>query len=207
MTAEERPELLGPEGFDAASRALVQGAVVGVPTDTVYGLAVRLEAAAVDRVFSAKGRPSNLALPVLLAGLDQLSLVVASFPPIASALAARFWPGPLTLVVRARRGVGALLGGDGRTVGVRWPDQALTEELCRAVGPLAVTSANRHGEAPATTAQEVCQKFSASEVVLVVDGGPSAGVASSVVECTGRRPRCLREGALSWHLLESALPA
>ncbi|HLJ07688.1 MAG TPA: Sua5/YciO/YrdC/YwlC family protein, partial [Acidimicrobiia bacterium] len=95
---------------------LEQGLVVALPTDTVYGLAVRLEPDAVDRVFSAKGRPTDLALPVLIGRLDQVGLLTPSFGPPATVLAARFWPGALTLVVRARRRVGALVGGTGATV-------------------------------------------------------------------------------------------
>ena len=207
MRQADRPALLGGDGVEAAVRALAKGAVVGVPTDTVYGLAACLERPAIDRVFAAKGRPSDLALPVLIGGLDQLGQVATSFPAVAAALATRFWPGPLTLVVRARRAVGSLVGGDGRTVGVRWPNHPLIEELCLLAGPLATTSANRHGQPPAATAAEIVENFGASEVTLVLDGGPCEGSVSTVVDCAGRRPRCLREGALSWELVQSVVSA
>ncbi len=194
-------------GFGELGRVIDElraGSVVAIPTDTVYGLAATLERAPIAAVFEAKGRPGGLALPVLIGGRDQLDRVAASFPAAASRLTERFWPGPLTVVVGARRKIGRLLGGDGRTVGIRWPDHPFVEELCLAAGPLAVTSANAHGEVPCTTAPAVCDRFDASSVALVVDGGPCAGTPSTVVDCTAE-PRCLREGALGWAILEAEL--
>jgi len=200
-----RPALVGTDDLTPLLEALRNGLVVGVPTDTVYGLAARLEPEAVDRVFAAKGRPPALALPVLVGSLDQLSLVASSFPAAAQALAEALWPGPLTLVIRARRRVGALVGGSGRTVGVRWPAFPLVEQLCLEAGPLAVTSANRHGEPPLTTADAVRVAFSSEQVAVVADGGRCEGTPSTVVDCTGRAPTCLREGAVPWEAIERSL--
>ena len=205
MSAPARPALLAADDLAPIVDALVHGSVVGLPTDTVYGLAARLDRAPVERIFSAKGRPPALALPVLIGGRDQVALVAASFPDSALAISERFWPGPLTLVVRAKRAVGALVGGDKRTVGIRWPDHPLVEQLCLAVGPLAVTSANRHGRPPCTSAQAVLESFDAHEVVAVVDGGACDGIPSSVVDCSGQTPTCLREGAIAWSEIETLL--
>jgi L-threonylcarbamoyladenylate synthase len=181
------------------------GGVLGLPTDTVYGLAAQLDRASVDRLFAAKGRPANLALPVLVGALDQVDRVATTFPAAAVTLAERFWPGPLTIVVRSRRSIGQLVGGDGRTVGIRWPNHPLVEQLCLAMGPLAVTSANRHGEPPCTSAGRVRAAFGAVLVAAVVDGGDCSGEPSTVVDCAKRRPACVREGAISWSEITRAL--
>jgi tRNA threonylcarbamoyl adenosine modification protein (Sua5/YciO/YrdC/YwlC family) len=203
--SDARPTLLGAHDLETVASVLLDGGVVGLPTDTVYGLAVRLERSAIDRVLAAKGRPSSLALPVLVGVRAQLDAVASSFPPAAAVLAERFWPGPLTLVVPAKRAIGRLVGGDGRTVGLRWPDHPFVEQLCLEVGPLAVTSANRHGEPPSTTADEVAGAFLAKEVVAVVDGGVADSSPSSVVDCSRKRPTSVREGAVPWSAIESAL--
>jgi L-threonylcarbamoyladenylate synthase len=205
MSAVARPSVLPADDLDPVIELLAAGAVVGLPTDTVYGLAGRLDRDTVDRVFSAKGRPPGLALPVLIGAREQVGLVAASFPGPAEAISSRWWPGPLTIVVRARRSIGGLVGGDGRTVGIRWPDHPLVEQLCLAVGPLAVTSANRHGEPPCTSAGQVSRVFSGDEVAAVVDGGDCDGRQSSVVDCARRRPTCVREGAISWSEIEALL--
>ena len=205
MCAAARPSVLPADDLDPVVDLLAAGAVVGLPTDTVYGLAARLDRTAVDRVFSAKGRPPGLALPVLIGAREQVGLVVASFPATAEAISTRWWPGPLTIVVKAKRSIGGLIGGDGRTVGIRWPDHPFVEQLCLAVGPLAVTSANRHGEPPCTSAGQVGRMFSGDQVAAIVDGGECDGRPSSVVDCARRRPTCVREGAISWSEIEALL--
>ncbi len=186
--------------------ALDAGAVVGLPTDTVYGLAARIDRPeALAAIFAAKGRPPGLALPVLIGRRRQVHLVASAWPPAAAAVAARHWPGPLTVVVPARPELGVLLGGDGRTVGLRQPGHPDLQRLCLEAGPLAVTSANRHGEPPCTTAAEVRGAFPAGEVALVADGGRCDGVPSTVVDCTATPPACLREGGVPWTSVEAAL--
>lgn len=205
MSAASRPVTLPADDLGPIVELLAAGGVVGLPTDTVYGLAARLDRRAIDRIFAAKGRPPGLALPVLIGAREQIGLVAASFPATAEAISSHWWPGPLTIVVRARQSVGRLVGGDGKTVGIRWPDHPFVEQVCLAVGPLAVTSANRHGEPPSTSAGQVSQTFSAAEVDAVVDGGRCRGVPSSVVDCGRRRPTCVREGSIAWSEIEALL--
>jgi len=195
-----------------AAAALADGAVVAVPTDTVYGLAVDpAQPEAVARLFALKGRPDDVPLPVLVAGPEQVALVAGDLEPAAAALAARFWPGPLTLVVPRRRGFSADLGGPPAartTVGVRRPAHPTVVALCELLGPLAVTSANHHGAPPATTAAAVSAVFAGSgQPALVLDGGTCDGTSSTVVECRGPASRCLREGALAWADLHGPVPA
>jgi len=201
------PELL--LGTDAravrrAAEALADGDIVAVPTDTVYGLAVDpSQPAAVARLFALKGRPGDVPLPILLAGPEQVAMVAGNLEPAAAALAARFWPGPLTLVVPRRPGFEVDLGGPPtarQTVGIRRPSNAVMVALCEILGPLAVTSANLHGSIPATSPTEVLEVFAGSDQpTVILDGGTCAGTPSTVVECRGPASRCLREGTLPWN--------
>lgn len=191
--------------LDSVAAALGDGVVVAIPTDTVYGLAARLDRPqALAAIFSAKDRPAGLALPVLVGRWRQAKEVAARWPREASMLGARFWPGALTIVVPADPGLGTLLGGDGTSVGLRHPDHRFVRELCRRAGPLAVTSANHHGAPPCTTAAAVRDAFAGADVDLVVDGGKCDGVPSTVVDCTVTPPRCLREGAIAWSWIEAS---
>jgi L-threonylcarbamoyladenylate synthase len=190
--------------IDAAVKALAIADIVGVPTDTVYGLAADpFRAGATDRLFVLKRRPRTVELPVLVADEAQALALTVAVPDSARRLMARYWPGPLTLVLPRRPDLNADLGQDDATVGVRCPAHPVPLALCLAVGPLATTSANRHGESPATTAAQVAGAFG-SGVELVLDGGPCAGQPSTVVDCTGEQPRLLRQGRLAWFDVESA---
>jgi tRNA threonylcarbamoyl adenosine modification protein (Sua5/YciO/YrdC/YwlC family) len=210
MTTGPVPLAVDADSLALAADALRNGAVVAVPTDTVYGLAADPhQPRAIERLFALKERPTSVALPVLVAGRDQLSAVCGPLGRAAEHLAGRFWPGPLTLVVPRRRSFTADLGGPPsarQTVGVRWPDHPVIESLCRRLGPLAVTSANRHGSAPATGAGQVAEIFSGEEgLALILDGGVCQGIPSTVVECRGPAIRSLREGAIPWaDLLEGS---
>lgn len=204
----------GPQVLDAADRssldaavaALGDGKVVAIPTDTVYGLAARIDRPdAMAAIFAAKGRPPGLALPVLVGRWRQARAVASSWPRSASMLAARFWPGALTVVVPVDERLGAALGGNGTTVGLRRPHHKLVEALCRRAGPIATTSANRHGLPPCTTAADVRDTFGESDVALVIDGGTCDGQPSTVVDCTVSPPACLREGAIAWSWIEASL--
>src|SRR3954451_8449453 len=143
-----------PTAVLQAVRALGQALPVGIPTDTVYGLAVDpFRPGATDRIFAAKRRPREVSLPVLVSGIDQALSVSTAVSDLALQLMEAYWPGPLTIVIPARPALGADLGANDLTVGVRLPDHPVPQALCAAAGPLATTSANRHGEPPLTTAE------------------------------------------------------
>ena len=185
-----------------AAAALASGRVVAVPTDTVYGLAASLaHPHAIEEIFALKQRPQDLALPVMIASPDQLTSLGVSWPREAAALAERWWPGALTIVVPVSPTL-ASRAGAADSLGLRIPDQTVLLELLRYTGPLAVTSANRHGQPPCETADEVLDVFRNSTLGGVVDGGRGGGVPSTVVRVSDPW-RILRHGAVS----EAALAA
>ena len=159
--------------LERAAAAVEQGAVIGVPTDTVYGLVCLCrDAAAIDRLFAVKERPSHKALPVLLGDAEQVRAVVrGAGGPVAQALIERYWPGPLTLVLPARSHLPAALTAGGETVGVRLPAQPFLRALARRVGPLASSSANRSGEPPCATPAAVLAQLD-GRIPLLIDAGP-----------------------------------
>ena len=192
-----------PTAVLQAVRALAQGVPIGVPTDTVYGLAADpFRPGATDRIFAAKRRPRDANLPVLVSGIDQALALSTAVPGLALELMRRYWPGPLTIVIPAKPGLGADLGEDELTVGVRSPNHPVPLALCAAAGPLATTSANRHGEPPLVTAEEVARSFG-DAVPVVLDGGTCEGSPSTVVDCTGQELKLLREGRVPWTELQA----
>ncbi|MGA8297492.1 MAG: L-threonylcarbamoyladenylate synthase [Acidimicrobiales bacterium] len=178
--------------------ALVAGSVVGIPTDTVYGLAaVATNDIALDRIFELKERPPGLALPVLVSDLEQAERFLGRSDERLARLARHFWPGALTVVARFELVDAPTLGGDGSSVGLRCPDDDVVRDLCRAIGPLAVTSANRHGGAPITSASQFTEIFG-DAIGVVLDGGVRDGVPSTVVSIADERSRALRVGTIPW---------
>lgn len=206
-----RGQLVRAVDDDAKALALhylKAGRIVALPTDTVYGVAGHgLLPSAILRLYRAKNRPRDRAIPLLIGDLEQLDWVVADPPQAALALAGRFWPGGLTLVLRKNDLVPAELTAGGESVAVRLPDHPLPRELCRALrAPLAATSANRSGEPETRTAKEV-EVALGRHLHLILDGGPSpGGIPSTVVDLTGSRPRLLREGPVSREALVEILP-
>ncbi|HEX3622630.1 MAG TPA: L-threonylcarbamoyladenylate synthase [Acidimicrobiales bacterium] len=195
-----------PTAVLQAVRALTQGQPVAIPTDTVYGLAVDpFRPGSTDRIFEAKRRPRDVSLPLLVTGVEMALSVATAVPDLALELMAAYWPGPLTLVLPAKPGLHADLGDDEATVGVRSPDHPVPQALCAAAGPLGTTSANRHGEPPLTTAEEVASAFGAA-ISIVLDGGTCAGSPSTVVDCTGQDLKLLREGRIPWAELLAFAP-
>jgi tRNA threonylcarbamoyl adenosine modification protein (Sua5/YciO/YrdC/YwlC family) len=189
-----------------ACAALREGRVVAVPTDTVYGLAVDPSLAhATAALFALKGRPETQALPVLVADAGQARALAApgAWTPALERLAARWWPGALTVVVARRAGLDWDLGGDPATIGLRVPAAEPVRRLCREAGPVAATSANRHGEPPLTTAAHVVACFGAELPVL--DGGRCDAPPSTVVDLTGTTATCLRQGAIAWEEIAELL--
>lgn len=191
-----------PAAIERAADALVAGLVVVIPTDTVYGLAVDpFRAGATERLIALKARPADLALPVLVASIEQaLALAAEGLAPVARRLMERFWPGGLTLVVPRRRGLGLDVGlvdamTEGATVGLRLPAHPVPVALASRVGPLATTSANLHGLATPPTAQGVIEQLGGG-VALVLDAGACGGQPSTVVSFVDGEVRVLREGAI-----------
>lgn len=187
---------------EEAAAALRAGGAVVVPTDTVYGVAVRADLPGAAAVLAGlKERAEEQPIAVLVASVEQAA-AVGELPAWAGPIVERWWPGPLTLVLRRRPGLAWDLGEPAATVGVRVPDHDLVRALAAEVGPLATTSANRHGEpTPATAAQAAAALT--GEVAVVVDGGVVAGTASTVVDATGTGPVVLREGPISEAALRS----
>jgi L-threonylcarbamoyladenylate synthase len=174
--------------------ALAGGDIIGLPTDTVYGLAAYpFHSGASDRLFRVKARPRAVGLPVLVADQDQALQLCTAVPKVALRLMERYWPGPITLVLPRHPDLEADLGDDDETIGIRCPAHPVPLAICRRLGPIATTSANRHGEAPLTTAEEVEAKLG-REIALVLDAGTCDQPPSTVVDCTGEAPKLLREG-------------
>ena len=184
----------------AALAALRRGEPVGVPTDTVYGLAADAsDADAIQQLFELKERPADRSIAVLVADLAGAGTLV-QFTPQAQRLAERFWPGPLTIVAARRPDAPPHLG-TGATIGVRLPDDDIMQAIA-GLGPLAVTSANLHGGPTPATASGVAELFGALD--LVIDAGPRPGASSTVVDMTGDVPTVLREGAVTLRQLTDA---
>jgi L-threonylcarbamoyladenylate synthase len=161
--------------------------VAVIPTDTVYGLAARLDhVSAIDRIFELKGRPRSKPLPVLLPDITAASRL-AVLSPEALRMASEEWPGPLTLVLETLSPLPEI-GGDGTTVGLRVPKHPFTLELLRHCGPLATTSANPSGMATGSTVDAVIEHFD-DEVELYVDGGALTGAPSRVISLVGEHKR------------------
>jgi len=194
-------------GLDAAAAAIRRGDLVVTPTDTVYGVAAdAFSPTAVTGLLSAKGRGRDMPVPVLVSSEQMLSGVVAEMTSAASALAERFWPGPLSIVVRHPTHLAWDLGDTRGTVLVRMPDHDVALDLIARTGPLAVSSANRSGHPPATTVLDARLQLGAV-VPIYLDGGACPGaVPSSIVDLTSEPPRLLREGVLSADTLRELLP-
>jgi L-threonylcarbamoyladenylate synthase len=187
-----------PGALEQAAALLREGKLVAFPTDTVYGVGAIFEnAAAVERIYVAKGRPEEKGIPILLASDKDLPKVVSEISKGAARLAAAFWPGPLTLVLPKSAAV-PLSVTQTPTVAVRIPDHSLARALIEAVGvPLAVTSANRSGE-PATTDPAVVSATLGNRIAAVLDGGLApGGVPSTIVDCTVNPPQILRPGPIA----------
>jgi L-threonylcarbamoyladenylate synthase len=195
-----------PATVRAAADALRDGLVVALPTDTVYGIAALPGVpGATARLFELKGRAADVPLAVLCADARQ-ALGLAERLAVGDEvrrIAERLWPGPLTVVLPRRPGLGYELGRPAHTVGVRCPDHPLVRALAAEVGPIATTSANHHGEATPPTAAGVAATLGAG-LALVLDGGPCPGQPSTVVDATGPGWRLLRSGEIALAAVEAA---
>lgn len=189
---------VGERAWELALSIVQAGGIIAFPTDTVYGVGCDpYNKGAIARIYRAKGRDRQKALPLLLSGTESLPLVARQLPTSAEALGARFWPGALTLVVHRRAELPEELGG-GDTIAVRVPDHAeLRAFIAQCGGALAATSANLSGEPDALDAIQAHASLG-ERVDLIIDGGRvRGGVPSTVVDCTVQPPAILRVGAIS----------
>lgn len=190
-----------------AVAALRAGEVIGLPTETVYGLAADAgNATAVARIFALKGRPTEHPLIVHIAGAEQLPRYARTVPEAARRLAAAFWPGPLTLILPRQPGVLDAVTGGQDTVGLRAPAHPLAQQVLRAFdGALAAPSANRFGRISPTCADHVRAEFG-DAVPCVLDGGScTVGIESTIVDLTAAPPRILRPGDIRREQIEAVI--
>jgi L-threonylcarbamoyladenylate synthase len=201
-------EILSAASLDVLTRALEilrAGGLVAFPTDTVYGIgALAFDGKAVESIYTAKDRPLEKAIPILIGDMDDLDDIAMDIPKFARILASRFWPGPLTILVPKKMGLPEAISSTS-TVGVRVPDYEIARALLRSAGPMAVTSANLSGQVSPTTAEEVFAQLG-GRIELIIDGGKTpGGMPSTLVDCTGDEIRILREGPITEVELRSAL--
>ena len=206
MRTETKVLPVGKEAIDVAARILAKGGLVAFPTDTVYGVGAHaFQPDAVERIYVAKIRPRDKAIPILLAQADDLALVAEGITETAWLLAERFWPGGLTLVLPRKANVPDVVSAGGPTVAVRAPDHPVPLALIAALGaPLAATSANLSGRPSPVTAGEVEAELG-GRIELILDGGRCpGGVPSTVLDLTTDPPTILRAGAIGVKEIRSA---
>ena len=201
-------EIISAVSDDSILRALAvlkTGGLVAFPTDTVYGVgALAFDEKAIESIYTAKDRPVEKAIPILISDADELDKVAIDIPAAALRLASRFWPGPLTILVPKRTDLPESVSATA-TVGVRVPDHQVARALLRATGPMAVTSANISGAQSPVSAEEVFEQLG-GRIPVIVDGGKTpGGVPSTLVDCTTPELRILREGPIRLEDLRSAL--
>jgi L-threonylcarbamoyladenylate synthase len=192
-----------------AANALRAGGLVAFPTETVYGLgADAANDVAVQKIFAAKGRPHDHPLIVHIADVTQITNWAHDIAPAAHLLAQRFWPGPLTMVLKRAGGVSDLVTGGQPTIALRAPSHPVARALlARFGGGVAAPSANRYGRVSATTAEHVRQEFG-EDIDCILDGGATdIGIESTIVDVSGDRASVLRPGAITERMLEDALGA
>lgn len=195
------------DGIKTAADSVASGELVVLPTDTVYGLgADAFTPAAVSELMRAKGRGRDVPVPVLVGSWSTIDGLVADVDERTRNLIEAFWPGGLTLVVRHAPTLSWDLGEVNGTVAVRMPLHPVAIELLETTGPMAVSSANRHGEPPAVTAIEARMQLGDEVAVYLEDGQVPGGIASTIVDVTGDRARILRAGAIEPDALREVVP-
>ena len=197
-----------PATIRQAADVLLRGDLVAFPTETVYGLGANaLDAAAVQRIFAAKGRPASDPLIVHIAAIEQLDSVAQDIPALARTLAQAFWPGPLTLVLKRKPVIPANVSAGRASVAVRMPNHAVPLALARAAGvPIAAPSANLFTRPSPTTAAHVLQDLD-RRIDLLLDGGATTiGLESTVLDLTSAQPALLRPGGVSIESLRQYIP-
>lgn len=195
------------ENIELAAKALQAGKLVGLPTETVYGLAADARnSQAIEHIFLAKNRPINHPLIVHIADLDQLSSWAIDIPSIAFSLFDVFWPGPLTVVLKKHPDVSPLITGGQSTVAIRMPAHPVTLSVLKTAQlAVAAPSANRHCQVSPTTAQHVLEELG-DQVEMILDGGAcTVGIESTILNLTSKIPEILRPGMINQSDIESVL--
>ncbi len=186
---------------------LKTGGVIAFPTDTVFGLGSMISAAAVKRIYDIKGRPANLALPLLISRIDRLEKLAVNIPDSAWRMAEKFWPGALTLVLFKSGAVPDYITSGAKTVALRLPAHPVPVALAKGVGgPITGTSANLSGQPAAQAAAEARSRLG-SRIDLIIEGGPPVGgKESTIVDMTLDAPVILRQGAITLAQLREIEP-
>ena len=195
------------DDISGAARLIAQGELVAVPTETVYGLAGSgLDESAVEKIYAVKGRPAVKPLSLMVSGSEAIEEYCEDVPRSAYTLAEKFWPGPLTIVLKAKNNVPDIVRAGGATVGLRCPDHPMTLELIRRASlPLAAPSANPSGEKSPTNAQQVREYFD-GQIAGIIDGGECGiGTESTLIDMSRTPYSVLRAGAVSREDIISAL--
>jgi L-threonylcarbamoyladenylate synthase len=200
-----KTEILPADQLQRALTILRDGGIVAFPTDTVYGVgALAFNHHAIESIYTAKSRPIEKAIPILIGGINDLDKIGRDIPNMALKFAARFWPGPLTCIIPKQPTLPTVISAT-YTVAVRIPNHPDALNLLRAAGPMAVTSANISGGQNPTTAQEVYDQLN-GRIPLILDGGTTpGGIPSTLVDCTEESPKIIREGPITLENLRSAL--
>ncbi len=186
-----------PAAFTAAAEIIRNGGLIAFPTDTVYGLGAHaFNDSAVIRIYEAKSRSSEKAIPLLIGDFDQIELVSREINELSKKIAYHFWPGPITIILPKNNSI-PISVTQSDTVGVRIPDLQCALDILKLTGPLAVTSANLSGMSSPITAQDVFNQLK-GRIPLILDGGTTpGGIPSTVVDCSKIDPKILREGPIS----------
>jgi len=194
------------ESIGRAASVVRAGGVAAIPTDTLYGLAANpFDVAAINKLFTIKRRDLEKAIPLVAADMAQVEASLGVLPTLGARLARAFWPGPLTLVVRAPETLAVEVTGGTGTVGVRVPACEVTRALCAAARlPLTATSANISGEPPTNLPETVAASLGACLDVLIDSGPTAGGPPSTIVDVTGPEPRLIRAGAITWDAVLAA---
>lgn len=198
-------EIVPASEISRALEILRKGGIVAFPTDTVYGLgALAFDNAPIESIYTAKDRPLEKAIPILIGDLSDLDRIGSDIPEMALRFAERFWPGPLTCVIPKKSTLPPAISATS-TVAVRIPNHPDALALLRAAGPMAVTSANISGAQNPLTAQDVYEQLQ-GRIPIILDGGKTpGGIPSTLVDCTGEKPVILREGPITLENLISTL--
>ena len=198
---------VSPESIKEAAQLIRKGELVGMPTETVYGLGANaLDEEAVKKIFEAKGRPGDNPLIVHVSSLEEIPPLVREIPDAAKRLMEAFWPGPMTLILPKSEKIPSCVSAGLDTVGIRLPASEAARDLIRESGcPIAAPSANRSGRPSPTTAQHVFEDMD-GRIPMILDGGDSeVGVESSVIDATGEVPVILRPGGITPEMVEEVL--